>query len=67
VDVLEDISPQTLPTFDRWRRNAVAWRKEIVDLVGEPLWRDFVAASEVLESLWNQGRFGYGILAGVKE
>jgi 27-O-demethylrifamycin SV methyltransferase len=66
VDVLEDVSAETLPTFDRWRRNAAASRAAIVDLVGESLWRDFVAASEVLEGLWRQGRFGYGILAATR-
>jgi 27-O-demethylrifamycin SV methyltransferase len=66
VDVLEDLSAQTLPTFDRWRRNAATHRDRVIELVGETLWREFLAASDVLERFWKQGRFGYGILAGVK-
>jgi 27-O-demethylrifamycin SV methyltransferase len=66
VDVVEDLSVQTLPTFDRWRRNAVTCRDEVIELVGESLWREFVAACDVLERFWQQGRFGYGIVAGVR-
>lgn len=66
VDVFEDLSAQTLPTFERWRRNAVTYRDQVIELVGETLWRDFVAACDVLERLWTEGRFGYGLVAGVK-
>lgn len=65
VDVLEDVSAETLPTFDRWRRNALASKDEVVTLVGETLWRDFLAACDVLERFWQQGWLGYGILGGV--
>lgn len=67
VDVREDLSTETLPTFDRWRSNAVARRDAVVDLVGETLWREFLAASEVLERFWKRGSFGYGILSGVRD
>lgn len=67
VEVLDDVSAETLPTFDSWRRNAVAFKSEIVDFIGESLWRDFLSACDVLEGLWEQGRFGYGILAGVRD
>jgi len=66
VDVLEDLSAETLPTFDRWRLNAVTYRQRVIELVGETLLQEFVASCDVLERLWKQGRFGYGILAGVK-
>jgi 27-O-demethylrifamycin SV methyltransferase len=66
VDVLEDVSAETLPTFDRWRRNAAAHRDEIIGFVGETMWADFVASCDVLEELWKEGRFGYGILAATR-
>jgi hypothetical protein len=34
--------------------------------VGETLWREFLAASDVLERFWKEGLFGYGILAGAR-
>jgi cyclopropane fatty-acyl-phospholipid synthase-like methyltransferase len=67
VDVLEDVSAETAPTFDRWRRNAMEHRGEVVRLVGETLWREFLAGCDVLERFWRQGLFGYGILSGVRE
>lgn len=66
VDVLEDLSAQTLPTFDRWRLNAVTHKGRVIELVGETLWREFLAACDVLERFWKEGRFGYGMVAGVK-
>lgn len=67
VEILDDVSAETLPTFDSWRRNAVAFKAEIIALIGESLWRDFVSACDVLEQLWQHGRFGYGILVGVRD
>jgi hypothetical protein len=66
VDVHEDLSTETLPTFDRWRRNAVTHKQEVIALVGETLWQEFLAACDVLERFWKEGRFGYGLLAGVR-
>jgi 27-O-demethylrifamycin SV methyltransferase len=66
VDVLEDISAETFPTLERWRRNALARRDDVIRLLDETLWREFLAACDALERLWKQGWFGYGILAGVK-
>jgi cyclopropane fatty-acyl-phospholipid synthase-like methyltransferase len=67
VDVLEDVTAETFPTFDRWRRNAVACRDEVSKLVGETLWREFLVACDVLERFWTQGWFGYGVLAGERK
>ena len=66
VDVAEDISAQTFPTFDRWRQNAMAHRDDVIALIGETLWQDFLSACDVLERFWEQGWLGYGILAGVR-
>jgi 27-O-demethylrifamycin SV methyltransferase len=67
IDVVEDVSVPTLPTFDRWRQNAAFHEKAVIALVGERLLTDFIDASYVLESLWNDGRFGYGLLAGTRK
>jgi 27-O-demethylrifamycin SV methyltransferase len=67
VDVLEDVSAETLPTFDRWRRNALASKEEVIALVGETLWREFLDACDVLERFREQGWLGYGLLAGVRD
>jgi 27-O-demethylrifamycin SV methyltransferase len=66
VDGLEDLSAQALLTFDRWRLNAETYKQRVIELVGETLWREFLTACDVLERFWKEGRFGYGILAGVK-
>ena len=66
VEVLEDVTTQALPTFDRWRRNGATHRDRVIELVGQTLWREFLAACDVLETFWKQGRFGYGLLAASK-
>jgi 27-O-demethylrifamycin SV methyltransferase len=63
VEVLEDVSAEAFPTLDRWRRNALARRDDVIRLVGETLWQEFVRACDVLERFWKLGWFGYGILA----
>jgi 27-O-demethylrifamycin SV methyltransferase len=67
VTVHEDISRETLPTFSRWRENAMAHREDVIDLLGETLWREFLVACDVLEQFWKQGVLGYGILSGVRD
>lgn len=67
VDVLEDVSAETFPTFERWRRNAHRHRETAQGLIGEPLWRDFVDACGVLERFWKDRVLGYGIVAAVKD
>jgi hypothetical protein len=66
VDVLEDISAETYPTFEHWRRNAVARREDVIELVGETLWREFLGACDVLDEFWTRGWLGYGLLAGMR-
>ncbi len=66
VDTLRDLSAETRPTFDRWRRNAERHREEVAELLGDQLWRDFVDASGVLERLWDVRKLGYGLMAAVK-
>ncbi len=63
VDLEEDLTAATLPTFDRWRANATEHRDAVVDALGEQGWAEFVRSCDVLEGLWQEGTLGYGILA----
>lgn len=63
VDVIEDLTEATRPTFDRWRRTAEAHRDEVVELLDETDWQRFVDSCAVLEGLWDDGTLGYGLLA----
>jgi 27-O-demethylrifamycin SV methyltransferase len=66
VVVADDLTEQTLPTFDRWRRNARDHRAEVLELMTEDDLGAFVRSTDILESLWRDGTFGYGLLAAVK-
>lgn len=63
VDVIEDLTEATRPTFDRWRRTAEAHRDEVVELLDETDWQRFVDSCAVLEDLWDDGTLGYGLIA----
>jgi len=67
LDVIEDISVKAFPTMNGWRRNAIAHREQVVNLLGEIMWQDFLAACDVMERFWTEGRYGYAILAGTKK
>ena len=62
VDVQDDLTAVTRPTFDRWRRNAEQHREEVTELLGEEDWQRFVDACAVLEGFWDDGTLGYGLL-----
>jgi cyclopropane fatty-acyl-phospholipid synthase-like methyltransferase len=66
VERTEDISLQTLPTFDRWRSNAYANRVAVIEMVGETYWKQFIEACDWLTVLWQSGKFGYGIICARK-
>jgi 27-O-demethylrifamycin SV methyltransferase len=68
MDVLDssDISEQTLPTFAAWRANVDRHRTRLVELIGEESVSAFVRSTDVLESFWQDGTLGYGILAATK-
>ncbi len=66
VTGVEDISAAVLPTFDHWRDNAIRSRAEVVNLVGENYWMQFMKSCDALERLWNEGKFGYGMLVAEK-
>jgi 27-O-demethylrifamycin SV methyltransferase len=66
VALSEDLTAATLPTFDRWRRNADAHRAELVELIGEDGLEAFVRSADLLEGFWRDGTFGYGLFAAAK-
>ncbi len=63
VQLSEDITTATRPTFDRWRRNAEANREEILTHLDEADLDKFFASCEVLEGFWDGGVLGYGLLS----
>jgi 27-O-demethylrifamycin SV methyltransferase len=63
VDLQRDLTPETRPTFTRWRENAERHREQVVELLGEQDWRRFVDSCDVLEGFWDDGTLGYGLLA----
>jgi 27-O-demethylrifamycin SV methyltransferase len=66
VDLTEDLTAATRPTFERWRANARLHRDEVVGTLGEADWQRFIDACDVLEGFWDEGVFGYGILGAAK-
>jgi cyclopropane fatty-acyl-phospholipid synthase-like methyltransferase len=66
VDVQRDLTEETRPTFDRWRRNAEAHRDTVVELLGPQGHQEFVGSTHVLEGFWDDGTLGYGIIGATK-
>ncbi len=66
IDRVTDLTEATLPTFDRWRENARAHRESVVEAIGLDGWEAFVRSCDILESLWRDGTFGYGLVVAVK-
>jgi len=66
VDQLDDLTQETLPTFDRWRANAQAHRDGVVEAIGQDGWDAFVGSCDILEGLWRDGTLGYGLIAAHK-
>jgi cyclopropane fatty-acyl-phospholipid synthase-like methyltransferase len=64
VDHDLDLTEETRPTFVRWRENAERHRDAVLGAVGEEGFDQFVTATELLESFWDDGTFGYGLIAG---
>ncbi|MDG2411688.1 MAG: methyltransferase domain-containing protein [Halioglobus sp.] len=63
VEVQRDISEQTFPTFEHWRKNAAENRERVVTELSEEGWQKFYDACDVLEKLWRAEILGYGILS----
>ncbi len=66
VEQADDVTKATLPTFSAWRANAAQHRDAVVEAIGEHGHTAFVRSSDVLESLWLDGTFGYGLIVAAK-
>lgn len=66
VEQADDLTEATLPTFEAWRANADVHRDAVVDALGERGHTAFVRSADILESLWRDGTFGYGLVAASK-
>jgi 27-O-demethylrifamycin SV methyltransferase len=66
VEEQTDLTAATRPTFEHWRRNAEQHRGEVRAALGDDELRRFVDAAGVLESFWDEGVLGYGLLAASK-
>jgi 27-O-demethylrifamycin SV methyltransferase len=63
VDRADDLTSETLPTFDRWRANAARHREAVVGAMGEEAFDAFVRSCDILEQFWRDGTFGYGLIS----
>jgi 27-O-demethylrifamycin SV methyltransferase len=64
VDQQRDLTNETRPTFEHWQANADRHRDEVLPLLGEEGLTQFVEGSGLLAGFWDDGTFGYGMLAG---
>lgn len=61
-----DITSETFATFERWRENAKQNRSTVVGLIGEAPWQQFTDSCDVLETFWQRGILGYGLVSALK-
>lgn len=61
VDLREDLTAATLPTFDRWRANAEQHGSVVAALIGAEGLEAFVRSCDILEAFWRDGTFGYAL------
>jgi 27-O-demethylrifamycin SV methyltransferase len=61
-----DLSHQTFPTFEHWRRNLEANLDRLRRSLAEADLAHFGASCEILARLWKQKVFGYGLIVAVK-
>jgi len=66
VDVVRDISLETRPTFTHWRNNALEHQAAVEAMIGRQGWQVFHDCCAVLETFWDQGLLGYGLLSASK-
>jgi cyclopropane fatty-acyl-phospholipid synthase-like methyltransferase len=66
VDVSDDLTEVTRPTFARWRDNAERHRDEVIALLAAEDHQRFVDSTVVLEGFWDDGTLGYGLIAAAK-
>jgi 27-O-demethylrifamycin SV methyltransferase len=63
---LVDVSRETLPTMQSWRKNIESNRQQILLTFDEGRLRHFERASYLMEHLFEKEMLGYGLLSAVK-
>jgi 27-O-demethylrifamycin SV methyltransferase len=66
VELAEDLTTATLPTFDRWRHNLERQHDEVTALLGADGGAEFARSIDILDAFWRDGTLGYGIVAASK-
>lgn len=66
VDVLEDLTELTRPTFERWQANLDEHRAEVTAILGDQSVADFEDSLRILDGFWGDGTLGYGIVSARK-
>lgn len=66
VELAEDLTVATRPTFDRWRANVARHRDEVTPLLTAAGVDAFARSADILEAFWRDGTLGYGIFAASK-
>lgn len=62
-----DISNHVLPTLENWRTNISKNKNQILRTFTEEKIRDFLSACDLLEDLFMDGIFGYGMVKAIKQ
>ena len=66
VTSIDDISDETICTFERWKDNADKYKNEVIELIGIQSYEDFKSSCDILKGLWRDRVLGYFILAAQK-
>jgi len=61
-----DISEEVIPTIGHWRDNAQENRKTLLQHVQDKDVDDFIRSCDILEKLYRNGAWGYGLISGKK-
>ncbi|MEP1471058.1 MAG: methyltransferase domain-containing protein [Halieaceae bacterium] len=66
LESARNITKETLPTFARWKENALHNRASVEEHIGRKAWEDFISSCDVLQEFWQHGVMGYGIISARK-
>ena len=67
VDLAQDLTDATRPTFARWQANVDEHRLEVTEILGGPSVAEFEEALRILDAFWGDGTLGYAILSATRE
>lgn len=66
VHEVEDLTTETLPTFDRWADNLARHRAEVTTILGDESVHAFEQSVSILREFWCDGTLGYGFMSAFK-